>query len=319
MITVESKHYCRENVEWVQQQLKRHLAEQPGVGSYLEAIANRPGKLLRARLFFSAARPDRLTAAALRIPVGLELLHLASLLHDDLMDRTAFRRGVPSLWRNSGCVAALLCGDYLFAQAFKEIALAGLPAGVPLMGTLVAGMARAELEQDAHLFDPGVTVLQYLRRIRLKTARFFGVAAVLGGLVSGTSPFLLRRLYRFGVDLGLAFQMADDLRDMFTLDGGDLAKGILSLPILLLIREKRQGLVLVTRICRLRRLRADELYGLKCLLAESESLRRVEREIRAYLHRARQLAQAMGEERLFRFYEELHQNLTASMQQGASI
>lgn len=321
MASVDSNFECREVAEWewVQKQLKMYLAGPPVIKACLDFMINRPGKMLRSRLFLCAARPKGLKPAALRIPVGLELLHLASLVHDDLVDRTAFRRGGPSLWRNSGCSAALLCGDYLFSQAFRELALAGFPLAVSLAGTLVAGMSMAELEQDTKLFNPKVSIFEYRRRIRLKTARFFGIAAGLGGLAAGKSLRVVKLLYRFGLELGMAFQLVDDLRDLFILDGGDLAKGIISLPILLLIREKRQGRMIVNRICRRRKLRADELHNLSCLLADSDSLHLVENEIVCCLWRAGQLVQSLDEKSLFCFYEGMRQNLTESIRLGALV
>ncbi|MBQ7251614.1 MAG: polyprenyl synthetase family protein [Kiritimatiellae bacterium] len=148
------------------------------------------GKLLRARLYFGECAPG--TGRA-RTALGLELLHAASLLHDDIVDGDRFRRGAPALWAAEGTATALLAGDWLLAEAVSR-----LPVDARLAQVLQA-MTRAELRHLAGGDDPAAYA-------RGKTAELFAYAA---SLARPGDAALRRRALRFG----LAFQQADDAAD----------------------------------------------------------------------------------------------------------
>jgi geranylgeranyl pyrophosphate synthase len=150
----------------------------------------RSGKFLRARLYFGECPPG---AASSRTALGLELLHAASLLHDDIVDGDRSRRGVPALWAAEGVATALLAGDWLLAEA-----VARLPGDARLAKVLQA-MTRAELEHLSGGDDEKVYA-------RGKTAELFAYAA---SLARPGDAALRRRALRFG----LAFQQADDAAD----------------------------------------------------------------------------------------------------------
>jgi geranylgeranyl pyrophosphate synthase len=166
----------------------------------------------------------------------VELVHMASLVHDDLIDRAALRRGQATAWRTHGSIGARATGDYLFARAFSELAASGDTEGVQLLASSALSLVRGEALQHAQAHRPETTVENYLRRCSLKTADLFRAACLLGS----RDPCL----GRFGVALGMAFQITDDILDCTgsTIEtgkvaGNDLREGTPTLPLLLAARE----------------------------------------------------------------------------------
>jgi geranylgeranyl pyrophosphate synthase len=163
-------------------------------------------------------------------------VHMASLVHDDLIDRAALRRGHATAWRTHGAVGARATGDYLFARAFSELAGSGDTEGVQVLADAALSLVRGEALQHAQAHRPDTTVDEYLHRCSLKTAELFRAAC----LLSSRDP----QLGRFGVALGMAFQITDDILDCTgsTIEtgkvaGNDLREGTPTLPLLLAARE----------------------------------------------------------------------------------
>ena len=190
------------------------------------------GKRLRPLLVFLAAPKDPPVEAG----VAVELVHMASLVHDDLIDRAALRRGHATTWKTHGSVGARAAGDYLFARAFSELAATGDAEGVQLLAGAALSLVRGEALQHAQARKPETTVDEYLHRCTLKTAELFRAACLLGS----RDPVL----GEFAVALGIAFQITDDILDCTgsTIEtgkvaGNDLREGTPTLPLLLAARE----------------------------------------------------------------------------------
>jgi geranylgeranyl pyrophosphate synthase len=186
------------------------------------------GKRLRPLLVFLAASGEPPVAAG----VAVELVHMASLVHDDLIDRAALRRGHATAWKTHGSVGARATGDYLFARAFSELASTGDGEGVQLLAAAALSLVRGEALQHAQAHKPETTVEEYLHRCTLKTAELFRAAC----LLASRDPVL----GEFGLALGVAFQITDDILDCSgsTIEtgkvaGNDLREGTPTLPLLL--------------------------------------------------------------------------------------
>ena len=177
------------------------------------------GKRLRPVLVHLTS-PDR--ERALRGGVAVELAHVATLVHDDLIDGAELRRGRPSAWHEHGELAARAGGDYLFARAFGELAEHGDLEGVEILVGACLAIVRGEAMQRRQANDPDTPVEAYLERIELKTARLFESACLLGSRDA--------RLGEFGRALGIAFQIAE-------IPGADLREGVPTLPLLLAAQE----------------------------------------------------------------------------------
>jgi geranylgeranyl pyrophosphate synthase len=191
------------------------------------------GKRLRPLLAFLCAPPG--APAPVAAGVAVELVHLATLVHDDLIDGATVRRGQASAWAAHGAEAARATGDYLFARAFAELAAGGDVRAVAVLADACLSLARGEAMQRRQRHDPDTTVAAYLERCALKTGKLFEAACSLG---SGGS------LAYFGLNLGIAFQIADDILDCSgeTIETGkvagtDLREGTPTLPLLLAARD----------------------------------------------------------------------------------
>jgi len=193
------------------------------------------GKRLRPLLCFLAAPSSR--EPPLAAGVAVELVHMATLVHDDLVDGARMRRGVPSAWSVFGADAALAAGDYLFACAFAELADTGDSDAVALLADACLALARGEAMQRRQTRNPDTTIDDYLTRCALKTGKLFEAACLLG---SGGAA----SLGRYGLALGIAFQIADDIldcagqtEDTGKIPGSDLREGTPTMPLLYAAQE----------------------------------------------------------------------------------
>ena len=172
------------------------------------------GKRLRPMLTLAAARlcgyggPFHVHLAA-----AVEFIHTATLLHDDVVDESAQRRGRPTanlLWDNKSSV---LVGDYLFARAFQLMTEPGQMRVLSILSNASATIAEGEVLQLTAAQDLATSEEIYLKVVRGKTAALFSAATEVGGVVAGADEAVVRALYTYGDALGIAFQIADDLLD----------------------------------------------------------------------------------------------------------
>jgi geranylgeranyl pyrophosphate synthase len=202
------------------------------------------GKRLRPLLLVLCARigePER--GDLLRAATAIEVLHTATLIHDDIVDKAESRRGELTTVARYGREAAIATGDFLFAEAFSELAEIEDPRLVRAFSEAAEGLAAGELEQYR---ADGATVdfEAYLEHIRKKTAGLFKAACVAGGTLGGLSLRQIDSLATYGQALGIAFQMSDDIMDLVGKPGlmgkdigTDLAEGTVTLPVIFALRE----------------------------------------------------------------------------------
>jgi geranylgeranyl pyrophosphate synthase len=212
----------------VESELGRAVDRYPGLLAEVGASALAAGgKRLRPALAFLSSSPR--DAEPLAAGVAVELVHMATLVHDDLIDGAAVRRGREAAWREHGEYAAKAAGDYLFARAFSVLAASGDRSAVAVLADAALALARGEAMQRRQRHDSGTTIEDYLERCSLKTGKLFEAACVLGG---GSGEY--------GRLLGIAFQIADDVLDCSgetietgKVPGTDLRDGTPTLPLLL--------------------------------------------------------------------------------------
>jgi octaprenyl-diphosphate synthase len=216
----------------LEERLARSVASHPGLVAAVgnEALAA-GGKRLRPALVFLSSPTDG--EPSLAAGVAVELVHMATLVHDDLIDRAHFRRGKAAAWSVYGPEAARATGDYLFARAFAELSATGEPEAVAVLADATLCLARGEALQRTQTHDPTTTIEAYLERCALKTGKLFEASCRLGG---GSGEY--------GLALGIAFQIADDVLDCSgatietgKIAGTDLRDGTPTLPLLLAAQQ----------------------------------------------------------------------------------
>jgi geranylgeranyl pyrophosphate synthase len=197
------------------------------------------GKRMRPMLVLLCAGPAA-GESAVRSAVAVEMIHMASLVHDDVLDRAPLRRGRPTVFAQSGRDRATALGDRLFATAFALLAEKEEAFAIAELSDTAVDLARGELMQRRGAFDMELGEDDYLERCRLKTGRLFAAACVLGrSTVDSTQS---RIMEDFGHRIGLAFQMLDDVLDISgpvertgKARGTDLLDGTVTLPLILAI------------------------------------------------------------------------------------
>jgi geranylgeranyl pyrophosphate synthase len=221
------------------------VADSPGgeLGRHALETLSAGGKRLRPLLVFLAGgrstSDDLISAAA-----AVELLHMASLVHDDVLDHAALRRGRPTVFSGAGRSAATATGDLLFSRAFAELGRARSAPATAILSSTSSALAHGELLQRADAWSDSLTVERYLERCRLKTARLFEAACRLGAMLGDPGAQMADALGSFGERVGLAFQILDDVLDVSGPPertgkprGTDLLDGTVTLPLILARRR----------------------------------------------------------------------------------
>ncbi|WP_046215013.1 polyprenyl synthetase family protein [Paenibacillus wulumuqiensis] len=178
------------------------------------------------------------------VAVPLELIHMASLVHDDVIDDAQTRRGqltVKSKWDNR---IAMYTGDYIYAKALAIVARLENPEIHRVLAKAMVQMSIGEMEQIRDFFNTDQTIRRYLLRIRRKTALLIAISCQLGGLAADAPREVTRQLYRYGYNVGMAFQIRDDVLDLCGTEkqigkppGSDLRQGNITLPVLYALQD----------------------------------------------------------------------------------
>lgn len=228
------------NLRVLEEQIGQAIAEDPFIFEACEPLF-KGGKRLRPMLFLLCANSKTTCPPEKTMPLAtaLELIHTASLVHDDIIDTSKKRRGVETANSKYGAQIAVLVGDYLFAKAFQLVADNNYEAQVQLiLSKLVKNLCVGEIMQDRSLFEVP-TMTEYYTHINLKTAIFLSSCCRLGGIVAEMDEREVDNLTAYGSGLGLAFQIIDDLLDFFGDEkitgkprGGDLKSGVITLPVI---------------------------------------------------------------------------------------
>ena len=261
----------------LEERLARSVASHPGLVAAVgnEALAA-GGKRLRPLLVFFSTPPGR--EPSLAAGVAVELVHMATLVHDDLIDRARYRRGKAAAWARHGPEAARATGDYLFARAFAELATTRDPRAVSVLAGAALCLARGEAIQRRQVHDPATTIEAYVERVALKTGKLIEAACLLGSCGN-------ERLGGYGLNLGIAFQIADDILDCAgqtqetgKIPGTDLREGTPTMPLLLAAQQDE-----IVR----RALAGGSLEGALVRVAATDALARSREAALEYAARAR--------------------------------
>jgi octaprenyl-diphosphate synthase len=237
-------------VEPFLQTVRQRLADQirafdAGIAPYAEYALSNQGKQLRpALLALSARATGQLTDAHVWSAVIIELVHLATLVHDDVVDEAAVRRSRPTLAAQWGNEISVLLGDCLFAHALKLAASFPTPEICRAVAAATNTVCTGEILQTQRRQQVELTQAEYFRILQMKTGELFALSCDLGAYLSGAGKVERTALRQYGLAVGTAYQLYDDCLDLFGSEaaagkslGTDLAKGKLTLPVLVLLER----------------------------------------------------------------------------------
>ncbi len=218
------------------------LSSDPFLSDVAGHLVSAGGKRLRPALSLCSAYAAKgigpAAEDAITGGISVELVHLGSLYHDDVIDEAETRRGVPSVNARWSNIVAILAGDYLLARASSLAASLGADVAALLAAT-IGELCRGQVLELQHLFDADRSVDAYLSAISGKTASLFGTACRVGGMVSAVDDPTLEALTEFGHHLGMCFQIVDDVLDVTATDeelgkpaGNDILEGVYTLPVI---------------------------------------------------------------------------------------
>jgi heptaprenyl diphosphate synthase len=282
----------------VEAELRQTVASaDPLVGAAARHLVDAGGKRFRPLLVALAAHlGDPFGPEVVKAAVVVELTHLATLYHDDVMDEAAVRRGAPSVNSHWGNVVAILTGDYLFARAADVAAELG-PEAVRIQAATFSRLVHGQIAETSGPRDGEDKIHHYLRVIEQKTGSLIATSARFGAMFSGVSEDQVNALAGYGETIGIAFQLSDDLLDIASdseqsgkTPGTDLREGVPTLPVLYALSGGDGDAASV----RLREILSagpvtDEALLAEALglLRESPALKQARETVRSYTDRAR--------------------------------
>nr|WDA98946.1 prenyl transferase [Sciadococcus taiwanensis] len=223
-----------------------------------EHLFNAGGKRLRPAIIFLAAKATNKTGSILashrRLAEITEIIHTASLVHDDVIDECNFRRGVETIHTNYSTRVAVLAGDFLFAQSSWYLANLNNLEAVKVISKVIADFAEGEIRQGVTQFNPQFSINEYLEKSFYKTASLIAASCRGASMLSENTEIINQQLYEYGKNLGLAFQIIDDILDITSSiedlgkpAGSDLKSGNLTAPILFALTQNSSLLEIIER------------------------------------------------------------------------
>jgi octaprenyl-diphosphate synthase len=272
------------------------------IAAYAQYVLTGQGKQLRPALVaLSAGATGQLNDSHVTVAVIIEMVHLATLVHDDVMDEATIRRGRPTLAAQWGNEISVLLGDCLFAHALKLAAGFPTPEICRAVASATNTVCAGEILQTQRRRQFELSRLEYFRVLEMKTGELFALSCDLGACQSGAEPGARAALREFGMAMGTAYQIYDDCLDLFGSEatagkslGTDLTKGKLTLPVLVLL-DRAQG----AELEKIRALLGDwqpHYLGQIMKLMEHHDALRTSREVMAeYLRRAQQSLERLEE------------------------
>lgn len=234
------------DLDVIEERLRFQVQEfDPGISGYVSYALDSNGKRIRPALVLMAAHATgKSTPEHIDLAIALELIHLATLVHDDIMDGASQRRGKPTAYAKWGAELSVLLGDCLFCQALK------ISSQFP-DSTISRKIAEAsnevcsgEILQTQRRFDLKLSIPEYIKIISMKTGALFRVSTELAAVLNGCRPDEVQAMRNYGDHLGIAYQIYDDCLDLVGTEGAtgktvgtDLAKGKLTLPLLHILAQ----------------------------------------------------------------------------------
>ncbi len=264
-------------------------------------ILNAGGKRLRPALAYICAgkeNKDKLNYVA----VAVEFIHMASLIHDDLIDKTNSRRGKPTINNTYDEETAIRIGDYIFAKAFKEIARTENGEVIEILSKSAVDLTLGELLQQKTAFEPKQSESLYMMKIKFKTASLFEATCKMAAIIGGKDEKETESYAIFGQNLGFAFQIFDDVMDitgdsdeMGKPKGSDLIDGVVTMPYLIALEDSSKKELLNSAIMN-KNIKKDEIEDVLRAVEESKAIDKTKQKANQFIDYAIKALDTIKEE-----------------------
>lgn len=249
---LQIKHQISKDLEKVEAYLLEVLnTDSEDFNQLIRPLSAGGGKRLRAQLVLMIAREgDSKEMDRVKVAAAVEMLHLATLIHDDVLDQAEVRRGVPAIHCSKGNKVAILSGDYLFAKAFEVVAdIESVPC-LKVFSFVIKALVEGEFMQMEDVYRLNQGTERYLIKTQKKTADFIEACMELGGILGHLPENTIKELKAYGHALGMAFQVTDDIIDYRETEetagkpvGNDIKEGILTYPLLSVVNEQTEPIL----------------------------------------------------------------------------
>ncbi|MHB9296415.1 putative Heptaprenyl diphosphate synthase component 2 [Pillotina sp. SPG140] len=241
----------REELQKVSALIKETTASQnPIISSSLSRLFEGNGKMLRPGLLLLCARFGKTQKKHYHLAACLEMLHVATLIHDDVIDDSPFRRGIPTVHSQFGKRDAVLVGDYLLSRCFLLAAEYTSPDNAVGLAKVISIICLMEIEQNNDRFGTKISLRHYFRKILGKSAMLFSLACYVGAYEAKVSKIIAEKLRRIGYNIGMAFQIIDDILDYTGTESltrkplnTDLKDGLVTLPLICAFNHDSSGIL----------------------------------------------------------------------------
>ena len=309
--------------EWTEE-VKRYIyfianfsIKESQVGAVLDDVLNVSGKMIRTKILllsaFSGTNWKNNKERICKLAAMVELTHLASLIHDDIVDDSPYRRGKQSIQGKYGKDAAVFAGDFLIARVFYYGVVENLNEAVSILAKTIENMCIGEIEQELYHYQEDISEEKYFEIIERKTAALFQAACSIGARESVCSKELTQKLELFVRNLGLMFQIKDDILD-FTSNSKDLGKethkdfqnGIYTFPVIMTLKNSKLREVLepIMKKNKKEKLSAEEILQLEKYITSFGGIEASYEKIKSLSNINRQLIKELGKNLEITFYLE---------------
>lgn len=228
------------------------LPASPYIRPILLDLADNRGKMLRPAMIYIASliniAEDREVELIFQMASAMEMLHMASLVHDDVIDESSTRRGKPTIQIQAGVKKAVIAGDYLLTRAFSQLTRQSETIDPDIVKNSICRLCDSEIDQDSEMWDFSISEAHYVRRIAGKTASLFSLSLYLGAAAAKAPESVQFLLRRIGYGIGITFQIQDDILDyvgdsrlLGKPSGNDLRCGIATLPLIYALNADTDG------------------------------------------------------------------------------
>ncbi|MFC2948310.1 heptaprenyl diphosphate synthase component II [Virgibacillus sediminis] len=306
--------YLKKDLDIVEDSLNKVIqAEHPVLRETSTHLLEAGGKRIRPVFVVLAGHMgnydlERVKKAA----VSLELIHMATLVHDDVIDDAALRRGEPTIKSLYDNRVAMYTGDYILARALEEITTIKQANVHRLLAKTIVEVSIGEIEQIKDKYNWDQNLRDYLRRIKRKTALLIATSCKLGGLVSGLDEKKAKKLYQYGYYIGMSYQIIDDILDFTSTEqelgkpvGNDLLQGNITLPVLFAMEDVKFRQLIRETFQEPEKVKKEEMNNLITALKQSDAVERSYQLSEIYLQKALKSVSSLPDNQAKRTLEDI--------------